>query len=241
MSIPIQLSDKQKKELAFWDNEITRYAEWMEGTRPKLYNTPSPYTTERVSSDTQEHAAVLTWLKLHQMPKYLADLQLPADAFKGLNVLDVGSGPMPSACAFHDCHITALDPLHPYYQILGFPYGKYHAMFGEKLTFATASAETMPFGDNSFDVVISVNAIDHVDQFEKTAQEIKRVLKPNGKLAIHIHHHTATICEPIELTESRVKEAFSSINGLHIINSSQTAYSSKRLPKTEHFTLWRNF
>lgn len=34
MSIPIQLSDKQKKELAFWDNEITRYAEWMEGTRP---------------------------------------------------------------------------------------------------------------------------------------------------------------------------------------------------------------
>lgn len=241
MYSPTQLTNKQKAELAFWDNELILYAEWLEGTLSHLYNTPSPSQSDIVASSTHEHSAVLTWLKLHQMPKYLADLQLQADAFKGLNILDVGSGPMPSALAFHDCHITALDPLHPYYKILGFPYDTYNKMSGGALDFATASAENMPLEDDTFDAVIAVNAIDHVDHFEEAAQEIQRVLKHNGKLAMHIHCHTATICEPIELTEERVISSFSSIEDLRIIHRSQQSYSSKGLPNTEHFTLWRNF
>ena len=35
----------------------------------------------------------------------------------------------------------------------------------------------MPFEDGFFDAVISVNAIDHVNDFAETAKEIKRVLK----------------------------------------------------------------
>ena len=159
----------------------------------------------------------------------------------GLNVLDVGAGPMPSALAFHDCRITALDPLHPYYKILGFPYDTYYKINGNTLTFATASAENMPFEDDTFDAIIAVNSIDHVDHFEEAAQEIQRVLKHNGKLAMHIHCHTATICEPIELTEERIISSFSSIKGLRIMHRSQQSYSSKGLPNTEHFTLWRNF
>lgn len=241
MYSPTQLTNKQKSELAFWDKEIRHYVEWLEGTLPNLYNTPSPRQSEMVASDTQEHSAILTWLKQHQMPKYLADLQLQTDAFIGLNVLDVGAGPMPSAMAFHDCHITALDPLHPYYKILGFPYDTYYKMSGGTLDFATASAENMPFEDASFDVVIAVNAIDHVDGFEDTAKEIQRVLKPNGKLVMHIHCHPATICEPMELTEERVITSFSSVKDLRIVHRSQQSYSSQGLPDTEHFTLCRNF
>ncbi len=43
-----------------------------------------------------------------------------------------------------------------------------------------ASAESLPFPDNSFDMVISVHVLEHVPDREKAIQEINRVLKKGG-------------------------------------------------------------
>ena len=43
-------------------------------------------------------------------------------------------------------------------------------------------AEELPFIDNSFDGVLSLNVLEHVQNPFKCAQEISRVLKPGGKL-----------------------------------------------------------
>ena len=45
-----------------------------------------------------------------------------------------------------------------------------------------ASAETLPFEDNSFDVVFSVAVLEHVQNLDKTMNESIRVLKPGGIL-----------------------------------------------------------
>ncbi len=45
-------------------------------------------------------------------------------------------------------------------------------------------AESLPFKDNMFDIVISVTAIHNFKDAEKSINEIKRVLKKNGKIVI---------------------------------------------------------
>ena len=50
------------------------------------------------------------------------------------------------------------------------------------LTFETADAMALPYGDNSFDVVIIANALHIVPDPEKVLSEIDRVLRPDGIL-----------------------------------------------------------
>lgn len=44
--------------------------------------------------------------------------------------------------------------------------------------------EELPFKKEFFDVIISIDSIEHVESREKTMKEIKRVLKKNGKVVI---------------------------------------------------------
>lgn len=230
-----KLTDKQRAELRFWAEELSHYVEWYQGRRRTLYKTPCPEENGQNVVPQLHVSAILTWAKLHQCPKYLHDLQLTKDAFRGLKVLDVGSGPIPSATCFEGADIYALDPLAEFYKSIGYsrtPFPDVH--------FCEAKAEKMPFSSHFFDVVLSVNAIDHVDDFEQTAAEISRVLKPGGKLAMHVHYHPATECEPLELNDSRVRTAFSSVKGFAPCRRSQCSFTNDVLPP-EEFVLWRNF
>jgi ubiquinone/menaquinone biosynthesis C-methylase UbiE len=51
-----------------------------------------------------------------------------------------------------------------------------------KLTFLEGSADNIPVGSNSMDIVISFETIEHHNKHEEMFAEIKRVLKPNGIL-----------------------------------------------------------
>ncbi|MBE9041886.1 class I SAM-dependent methyltransferase [Oscillatoriales cyanobacterium LEGE 11467] len=47
-----------------------------------------------------------------------------------------------------------------------------------------AKSEELPFPDNEFDVLLMVDAIHHIYHLSETVLEMKRVLKPGGKLII---------------------------------------------------------
>jgi len=47
--------------------------------------------------------------------------------------------------------------------------------------------EGLPFGDNSFDLVISFNSLDHCEDPTKVLSEISRVLKRSGIFYLGIH------------------------------------------------------
>ncbi len=53
-----------------------------------------------------------------------------------------------------------------------------------KVSFVTGSSDLLPFEDNSFDVVSISFGIRNVQDIEKTIHEVKRVLRPGGKLLI---------------------------------------------------------
>lgn len=231
----LEITEKEFAEVRFWAEELRIYQDWYEGKRDMLYFTPAPTDDAKIKGKDDEESAILTWMELHQKPKYLYDLQLETDAFRGLKVLDIGAGPFPSATCFEEIELFALDPLADIYEALGFPRKPF-----PNVHFTASQAEEMPFESDFIDAVISVNAIDHVDNFEETAAEICRVLKPGGKFAMHVHYHEATECEPLELNDERFLSAFSEVEDLQPICRSRQSFGTL-LPETEEFVLWRNF
>jgi len=53
------------------------------------------------------------------------------------------------------------------------------------LEYKVADATKIPYKDKSFDVVVSFDALEHIDDQKKTVTEMVRVLKPGGKLIIY--------------------------------------------------------
>ena len=201
---------KYNAEIQFWKDILISYVDWYNGKIKELYGEPSPTEEEKIKAHTIEYSAILTWQAAHQRKKYLEDLHLPATVFQNMKVLDVGSGPHPSALAFSNCEIFCLDPLLPVYMQTGFPIHIYES----RTRFVYGYSEKMPFENSFFDAIISVNAMDHVDDFYLTANEIKRVLKPGGMLRFHLHFHPKTVTEPLELNDAIVSEAFKCVTGL---------------------------
>jgi ubiquinone/menaquinone biosynthesis C-methylase UbiE len=54
------------------------------------------------------------------------------------------------------------------------------------LTYVQGTAERMPFPDASFDKVISISCLEHFADPFKGLQEMARVLKPGGRIAISV-------------------------------------------------------
>lgn len=234
--IPVNYSKfrKHKMESAFWKEEISRYQLWYEGKLSCLYNTPAPAPAEKVVLENPLHSWILTWLNMHQKPKYLLELNVDALQFIGKKVLDVGAGPIPSATCFYGSDLYLLDPLMSMYKELGFP----HQLYPE-INFIEASAEKIPIEDDFFDAIISVNALDHLDNLELVAKELKRVAKENCTFIMHVNYHTPTICEPIEINDTIIHDLFGWIPGLRKVSQSRRAYCSIS-DEEDEYVLWSN-
>ena len=194
---------KQSCELWFWDQEIKVLTRWYEGKIAHHYGVPAPTDKMKIKDYDLTENAVRTWTNA-DFDKYADRLLIPRDYFDGKRILDVGCGPIPYALVFTNCEIYGLDQLIDGYRELGYPLDKY----SDRLTYIKGNAEDMPFEDNFFDAVISVNAIDHVDDFPVAAKEIARVLRPEGVLRIEVHYHKSTTEEPWSLNDDLIIKLF---------------------------------
>lgn len=59
------------------------------------------------------------------------------------------------------------------------------ATTGGNTQFCLNDAAHMPFADDSFDVIISINVLEHVDDLYHTLRECQRVLHPQGVMLFH--------------------------------------------------------
>ena len=196
------ISYKEHTELAFWRRELEKIVAWYDGRLKRHWDRPSPPATEKISDYDPVTNAVLTWAHVnwHYYPEHLL---IPTNYFANMRLLDVGCGPLPRARVFEQCEPYGLDPLVDLYREAGFPIDHH-----KDYRFVCAGAEAIPFADGFFDAVISVNAIDHVEDFSAAASEMIRVLKPGGILRLEIHYHAPTICEPWALSDESVARAF---------------------------------
>jgi SAM-dependent methyltransferase len=133
--------------------------------------------------------------------------------FARKRLLDVGCGPRGSLEWANDADLrVGLDALVSRYMALDIVD---HAMH-----YTAAPAEYMPFRDGSFDVVSSVNSLDHVDDLDLTLGSIVRVLRKGGAFLLIVEvGHEPTPAEPISLwwdLVDRLRASYSVVSERHL-------------------------
>jgi SAM-dependent methyltransferase len=121
---------------------------------------------------------------------YTSCFDVAREWYAGKRILDVGCGPRGSLdWATDAAERIGLDPLAHRYLELGVDPGA--------MEYVKGVAERMPFADASFDVVSSINSLDHVDDVRRAASEILRVLAPGGLVLVATElNHRARLTEP---------------------------------------------
>jgi SAM-dependent methyltransferase len=102
---------------------------------------------------------------------------------KNVRVIEVGSGAHGLIFGFGAKGGVGVDPLAVEYKQL-FPKWQGNAQT------VSAIGEELPFADASFDIVLCDNVIDHAEKPLKIADELIRILKPEGLLyfTVNVHH-----------------------------------------------------
>jgi len=124
------------------------------------------------------------WFETYLLCRHLTKtLKMLAPACKG-KLLDVGAGQSP-------------------YKPFFMPYVKeyitldFYVSPDAKVDYIS-SVYHLPFKDNSFDVVLCTQVLEHVDSPQKAIDEMRRILKPSGKLILSTHMAMVLHSEPYD-------------------------------------------
>lgn len=126
---------------------------------------------------------------------YVSDFNISREDFKDKRILDIGCGPRGSLEWADMASLRiGLDPLvNEYYKLNG-------GTLLHKMSYVRGYSEDMPFPDEMFDFVFSINSLDHVDDLDETVSEMKRVLKVGGICGIIVDaNHKPHLLEPITI------------------------------------------
>ncbi|MHB1317027.1 MAG: class I SAM-dependent methyltransferase [Anaerolineae bacterium] len=96
----------------------------------------------------------------------------------GERALDVGTGTGNYACALaaRGLEVTGIDPSEAMLAVA--------RLKPQPVTWLQAAAECLPCEDDSFDLVVSVTALEFVADPRRALQEMFRVLRPGGRLVV---------------------------------------------------------
>jgi SAM-dependent methyltransferase len=122
------------------------------------------------------------------------------DFFLGKTVIDIGPGCVgfPDACPA--AVSIGVDPL-------GDGYARSGLLLDSKAVYLAVPAERIPIRDESVDVVVSRNSLDHVDDPRAVIDEVRRLLRPGGHFLLNVDvEHPPSPTEPHELTVAQLKQ-----------------------------------
>lgn len=84
------------------------------------------------------------------------------------------------------------------------------------MIYLKSTEKVIPLPSDFVDVLFTLNAIDHVDNFPQSCRELLRILKPGGLLIASFNlNEPATACEPQTLTEPLIDQHL--LNHLEVI------------------------
>ena len=119
----------------------------------------------------------------YELTKRTAEL---CELKKGMTVLDVSSGRGTQAIYYAQTfgvNVTGLDISEE--MVSTATKRAIDGKVSDKVKFVLGDSQNLPFNDNTFDVVINECAVGIPDDSQKVLDEMLRVVKPNGAVAIH--------------------------------------------------------
>jgi ubiquinone/menaquinone biosynthesis C-methylase UbiE len=111
--------------------------------------------------------------------------------FQGAKVLDLGCGhgTLAIEIASRGGEVVGIEPCQQWREIATL---RAQALLPDpKITFIDGDATQLPFEDESFDYVLSLQVLEHVKQPYEVAPEIKRILRRDGKALISCENYLA--------------------------------------------------
>lgn len=152
---------------------------------------------------------------------YCCYLNVARDSFANKVVADIGCGPHGALSLFEARVRFGIDPLA----------NEYHRAFNlgsDPVIYLSCGAEQIPLLDGAVDVVISRNAIDHVDDFSATIGEIHRIMARGGEIHLAINYQEEpTVCEPNVIRDKDLREAFAGRFKYEITKRFPTGYDAE--------------
>ena len=148
----------------------------------KLVNAKHSLVTYLVRRDSASGANKNLADTSAKLTSYIERLFIEVNELRGKTVLEVGSGHSAALSNLGISELVNVDPLMNIYikHIEGFP-----DLYPDTV-FLKSDAESLPFEDDRFDIIVCINALDHFNDVRKATLEIGRVLKPGGKLFLNV-------------------------------------------------------
>jgi SAM-dependent methyltransferase len=150
---------------------------------------------------------------------------------------DIGCGPYP-VLLHAPAHITSImiDPLMKHY----FAYGLVPPeAVGPKRTFIESFIEELPLPDETVDVVLCANCLDHVEDPWRGLQELTRIIKRGGYLIIEVDVGGETdYMHPHAFTEDELEARAQSL-GLENVKSSRPTGTKRRPGASLYYGMYR--
>lgn len=116
-----------------------------------------------------------------------ADLAPFGDLGEESRVVEIGSGPAGIVTFLPGSRRCGVEPLEDYFGSVE----EYVQFRDPQVEYVAAQGEALPFDDASFDLALSDNVLDHVEDPGRVLAEIHRVLAPGGRCWLRVHsYHT---------------------------------------------------
>lgn len=147
---------------------------------------PLPVHPFNLANDGKMSYTEWQFVKGEQTIQFFLPYHSQQEMFHDKMVLDIGCGGGGKTCyyaTFRPKQIIGIDVV-PHYAEEGNDFAREKGL-ADIASFMTADAANMPFADETFDSIIMNDAMEHVDDPEKTLAECFRVLKPGGHLYIN--------------------------------------------------------
>ena len=111
------------------------------------------------------------------------------------SVIEVGSGAHGLIFYFGAEPAVGVDPL-------AVSYGRLFPVWQRSAKTVAACGESLPFADQSFDVVLCDNVVDHAESPKRIVGELARVLAPGGLLyfTVNVHHPVYSVAAGLHST-----------------------------------------
>src|SRR6266542_4315200 len=152
--------------------------QWSHDPCGVLYGSSKQFGTREFFDEVERHRYVdyAPW-----MPKLLG-----FNEFQGASLLEVGCGMGTDLLQFArgGANVTGVDLTPRSIEI-----SRQHlSVYDERGDFAISDCETLPFADDSFDVVYSNGVLHHTPNTAGAVREVHRVLRPGGQARVMLYH-----------------------------------------------------
>jgi SAM-dependent methyltransferase len=167
-----------------------------------------------------EKGGIPYWRGLY-VQLYCHYLDITPESFRDKIILDIGCGPHGAISCFKAKLKFAVDPLvHAYHRLFD--------LSGQDVVYLACGSEKIPLIDGAVDIVISRNALDHVDDVEETVNELFRVLRRGGQIILSINYQESPhICEPHVINEKILSRLLDGRFTYEIIKNFPKGYDSQ--------------